>query len=253
MSPPDNAYPWRPAPLAWLAMASLAAAAAAVALRPGWWPWALAAVAANFLLLTVAVFIPRGQLLGLNLTRLPASSARRNLISLTFDDGPDPAITPQVLDLLDRHNAKASFFCVGDKAAAHPEIVREIVRRGHSVENHSLRHLGRVRALWNPPPQARRRVRAGDPARHRRARAALLPRAGGIAQRVARSGAGALRPALCFLDPARPRRHGPRSGPGAAAADRDRSRRATSCCCTTAGRWCSRCCRSCWKGSSARA
>lgn len=140
MRPPDNAYPWQPAPLAWLSMASLAAAAAAVALRPGWWPWALAAVAASFLLLTAAVFFPRGQLLGLNLVRLPAASAGRRLVSLTFDDGPDPRITPQVLDLLDRYRAKASFFCVGEKAAAHPEIAREIVRRGHSVENHSQRH-----------------------------------------------------------------------------------------------------------------
>jgi peptidoglycan-N-acetylglucosamine deacetylase len=140
MRPPDNAYRWRPAPLVWLALASLPAAAAAVAIRPGWWPWALAAVAACFLLLTAAVFLPRAQLLGLNLTRLPAASARRNLISLTFDDGPDPEITPRVLDLLERHRVKASFFCVGKKAAAHPEIAQEIVRRGHSVENHSLRH-----------------------------------------------------------------------------------------------------------------
>ena len=140
MRPPDNAYPWRPAPLVWLALASLAAAAAAVAIRPGWWPWALAAVAASFVLLTAAVFFPRAQLLGLNLVRLPAASSGRNLISLTFDDGPDPEITPRVLDLLDRHRAKASFFCVGEKAAAHPELAQEIVRRGHSVENHSLRH-----------------------------------------------------------------------------------------------------------------
>ena len=140
MRAPDHAYPWRPAPLAWLAMASVAAAAAAVLLRPGWWPWALAAVAASFLLLTAAVFFPRAQLLGLNLIRLPAKAAGRKLISLTFDDGPHPEITPRVLDLLDRYRAKASFFCVGEKAAAYPEIAREIVRRGHSVENHSLRH-----------------------------------------------------------------------------------------------------------------
>jgi peptidoglycan/xylan/chitin deacetylase (PgdA/CDA1 family) len=123
-------------------MATVAAAAVAVAIRPAWWPWSLAAVAATFLLLTAAVFLPRAQLLGLNLVRLPASSAGRNQISLTFDDGPDPQITPRVLDLLDRHRAKASFFCVGEKAAAHPELAKEIVRRGHTVENHSLRHSG---------------------------------------------------------------------------------------------------------------
>jgi peptidoglycan-N-acetylglucosamine deacetylase len=142
MRRPDSAYRWRPAPLAWFSMSLLAVAVAAAAIRPAWWPWVLAGVAANFLLLTAAVFWPRSQLLGANLVRLPPAAAARRLVSLTFDDGPDPEVTPQVLDLLDRHRAKATFFCVGEKAAAHPEIAREIVRRGHSVENHSLRHSG---------------------------------------------------------------------------------------------------------------
>lgn len=72
--------------------------------------------------------------------RLPEHCVRQGQVALTFDDGPDPAVTPRVLDLLDRHRAKASFFCVGRKAAAHPEIVHEIHARGHSVENHSWRH-----------------------------------------------------------------------------------------------------------------
>jgi len=61
-------------------------------------------------------------------------------VALSFDDGPDPEVTPRVLDLLDRHRAKATFFCVAEKAAAHPDLAREIVRRGHGVANHSLRH-----------------------------------------------------------------------------------------------------------------
>ena len=112
----------------------------AFAIQPALWPWALATVAANHLLLSCAVLWPRGRALGPNLTRLPAAAVRRREVSLNFDDGPDPHVTPQVLELLDRHQAKASFFCVGEKAAAHPEIVREIARRGHSVENHSHRH-----------------------------------------------------------------------------------------------------------------
>ena len=140
MKPAEPGYPWRPAPLARFSMLLVAAAVAGSALQPAWWPWALAAVGANFLLLTAAVFWPRGQLLGSNLVRLPAAAASRNAVSLTFDDGPDPEITPCVLDLLDRHLAKATFFCVAEKAAAHPEVAREIVRRGHSLENHSLRH-----------------------------------------------------------------------------------------------------------------
>jgi peptidoglycan/xylan/chitin deacetylase (PgdA/CDA1 family) len=100
----------------------------------------LGAVAANHLALAAAVLWPRGRALGPNLTRLPAAAAARNEVCLTFDDGPDPEITPHVLALLDRYQAKASFFCIGVKAAAHPEIVKEIMRRGHSVENHSHSH-----------------------------------------------------------------------------------------------------------------
>jgi peptidoglycan/xylan/chitin deacetylase (PgdA/CDA1 family) len=74
------------------------------------------------------------------MVRLPVSAAARREISITFDDGPDPEVTPHVLDLLDRNRAKASFFCVGEKAARFPDIVKEIVRRGHSIENHSHRH-----------------------------------------------------------------------------------------------------------------
>jgi peptidoglycan/xylan/chitin deacetylase (PgdA/CDA1 family) len=83
---------------------------------------------------------PQGQLLGPNLMRLPAPAVRRREIALTFDDGPDPEVTPRVLELLDRYQAKASFFCIGEKAAAQPELVKEIARRGHSVENHSYHH-----------------------------------------------------------------------------------------------------------------
>jgi len=136
----NQGYPWKPTPAVRLSMLLHAAAVATVAMQPALWPWALGAVAANNLLLTAAVFWPRGRVLGANLVRLPAAAAERKEVSLTFDDGPDPEVTPRVLDLLDRHQAKASFFCIGEKAAAYPHIVREIVRRGHSIENHSHRH-----------------------------------------------------------------------------------------------------------------
>ena len=49
-------------------------------------------------------------------------------------------VTPQVLDILHRHGAKATFFCIGDKAARHPALCRDIVQRGHAIENHTQHH-----------------------------------------------------------------------------------------------------------------
>src|SRR5512134_2662155 len=133
-------YPWRPTPVIRLSILLHVAAGVTVAMQPALWPWALGAVGGNHLLLTAAVFWPRGRALGANMDRLPASAVARGEVCITFDDGPDPEVTPRVLDLLDREGAKATFFCVGEKAAAFPDIVREIVRRGHGVENHSQRH-----------------------------------------------------------------------------------------------------------------
>ena len=61
-------------------------------------------------------------------------------VALTFDDGPSPASTPKILDLLDTAKAKATFFVIGKKAEKHPELVREILKRGHAVALHSYAH-----------------------------------------------------------------------------------------------------------------
>lgn len=61
-------------------------------------------------------------------------------VALTFDDGPDPETTKEVLDVLDRRGVKATFFVIGAKAAKHPEMVRDIVERGHEVGVHSFAH-----------------------------------------------------------------------------------------------------------------
>lgn len=111
-----------------------------VLVAPQHWYWALAAVLANHLLITAIGLWPRSNWLGPNWTRLPATAAARNEVALTIDDGPDPVVTPQVLDLLDRYAVKATFFCVGEQAARHPALCRDIVRRGHAVENHSQHH-----------------------------------------------------------------------------------------------------------------
>jgi peptidoglycan/xylan/chitin deacetylase (PgdA/CDA1 family) len=108
--------------------------------RPDLWKWILALVISNHLLLTVVGLWPRSNWLGPNWTKLPAAAAHRLEIALTIDDGPDPIVTPQVLALLDTMNVKATFFCIGDKVAKHPELCREMVCRGHAIENHSQQH-----------------------------------------------------------------------------------------------------------------
>lgn len=128
-------------------------AVAAVAARSGWWPWLAAALVADHALLVAAGLLPRCALLGPNLRRL-LSPARE--VALTFDDGPDPATTPAVLDLLDAAGARATFFVVGRRAEAHPELVREVVRRGHRLGNHTHRHPAGFAFL--PPAALRREI-----------------------------------------------------------------------------------------------
>jgi peptidoglycan/xylan/chitin deacetylase (PgdA/CDA1 family) len=61
-------------------------------------------------------------------------------VALTFDDGPSPEHTPRVLDLLEEAGVKATFFVVGKKAAAHPDVIRDIATRGHAIGVHSHTH-----------------------------------------------------------------------------------------------------------------
>ncbi len=107
---------------------------------PERWLWALAAVVFNHLLITLIGLWPRSSWLGPNWTELPATAKARREIALTIDDGPDPDVTPQVLDLLEAHAVKATFFCIGEKAARYPALCHDMVRRGHAVENHSQQH-----------------------------------------------------------------------------------------------------------------
>ena len=60
---------------------------------------------------------------------------------LTFDDGPHPQATPFVLNELKKHNAKATFFCIGKNVVANPKIYQQILNDGHSVGNHTFNHL----------------------------------------------------------------------------------------------------------------
>ena len=131
---------WHPTLLIRASVALHALALVAVIADPAQWRWALGAVVINHLLLTAVGLWPRSNWLEPNWARLPAAATARHEIALTIDDGPDPLVTPQVLDILDRYAAHATFFCVGEKAARYPDVCREIVRRGHAVENHSQHH-----------------------------------------------------------------------------------------------------------------
>jgi len=79
---------------------------------------------------------PASQLFGRTVTRIPSRSG----VALTFDDGPNPAITPSLLDALDRHEVRATFFLIGRWARASPAIVGEIAARGHAIGNHTDTH-----------------------------------------------------------------------------------------------------------------
>ena len=138
---------WRPSPLVSASLGLHAGALAVVVGRPTAWPWALGALLIDHALLTAAGLTPRSALLGPNWTRLPAAAVGRRGIAITIDDGPDPRITPRVLDVLDERGAKATFFCIGERVQRHAELAREVVRRGHSVENHSQRHLNHFSLL----------------------------------------------------------------------------------------------------------
>ena len=79
--------------------------------------------------------------MGPNWTRLPAQSADRGEVAITIDDGPDPrGDARRFCRNSPRIGARASFFCVGERVERYPELAQEIVRCGHTIENHSQRH-----------------------------------------------------------------------------------------------------------------
>jgi peptidoglycan/xylan/chitin deacetylase (PgdA/CDA1 family) len=100
-----------------------------------------ALIAGSTLLAGAGVFAwgavaPGAQLFGPTLHR----AARKESVALTFDDGPNPAVTPRLLQLLEEHGVRATFFLIGRHVRACPDLAREIVARGHQVANHTDTH-----------------------------------------------------------------------------------------------------------------
>jgi peptidoglycan/xylan/chitin deacetylase (PgdA/CDA1 family) len=149
--------PFRGTPLLWLTALVHGGGLAALAVRPAWWPLMLPAFFANHVVLALLGVAPRSRALGPNLRRLPPSFPG---VALTFDDGPDPEVTPRVLELLAAGEHRATFFCVGERAQRHPELIGELVATGHRVENHTHRHSSWF--SFYPPGALRREIVAAQ-------------------------------------------------------------------------------------------
>jgi peptidoglycan/xylan/chitin deacetylase (PgdA/CDA1 family) len=101
-------------------------------------PLLAAAIALFYILLCVtASFFPQTNFL---LPVISRGQTGENMVALTFDDGPAEPTTRQILDLLDKYSVKATFFVSGIDALRYPEIIKDIVSRGHCIGNHSLSH-----------------------------------------------------------------------------------------------------------------
>lgn len=199
MDPDTAGRTWRPSPLIRASVALHIGAAGLALVRPHLWRWALSAVVADQLLLAASGLWPRSRLLGPNWTHLPwVPGAQGNggppaAVAITIDDGPDPEVTARVLDLLDEHDARATFFCIGERVDRYPALAREIASRGHEIGNHSYRHLMRF-SLLGPGGVAQEIARAQE----------AIGAATGEVARFFRAPAGLRNP---FLEPALTRAH----------------------------------------------
>jgi len=142
--PPPRSHAW----IGWFLLSQLVL----VAVWAAWgWRAGVPALLLSHGALVWATLVPGSGWLSPVLTRLPTDD---RVVWLTIDDGPS-AQTLAMLDLLDTHAAKATFFVVGDRARALPGLITEIVRRGHTLGNHSTTHPSAW--FWALPPARMRR------------------------------------------------------------------------------------------------
>jgi peptidoglycan/xylan/chitin deacetylase (PgdA/CDA1 family) len=134
---------------------AVAAGLAAMWLLPaGWAALAIAVVViATVGFFTYTIVHPSSRFFAPVISRLAGGEHH---VALTFDDGPDPVVTPQVLDVLAAHDARATFFVLGERAALHPELIQRMHREGHTVGTHTQHH--RLKFHFGSPTYVQREI-----------------------------------------------------------------------------------------------
>ena len=134
---------------------ALAAGVATVwTLPPGWAAIAIAAIAVIVIgFFSYTIVHPSSQFFVPVVSRMATDD---QIVALTFDDGPDPVVTSQILDVLGAHDARATFFVLGERAARYPEVIRRMHREGHTVGTHTQRH--RLRFHFGSPSYVQREI-----------------------------------------------------------------------------------------------
>lgn len=128
----EGRFPLSPA--CWTGIGSLALAAL---LFPVHWPLSVLPLAFYLVLCCIAPFMTR---FGFFMPVISRGRSGLPAVALTFDDGPDPWVTPALLQLLKAHKSTATFFVSGKMAARYPSLVIKIAAQGHTVGNHSYNH-----------------------------------------------------------------------------------------------------------------
>jgi peptidoglycan/xylan/chitin deacetylase (PgdA/CDA1 family) len=135
-------------------LALVTGVAASWTLQAAWAALAIAAIAvATIGFFAWAIASPRNRFFAPVVSRMATGDA---VVALTFDDGPDPIVTPQVLDVLAAHRARATFFVLGERAERHPELVQRMHREGHAVGTHTQHH--RLRFHFGSPGYVQREI-----------------------------------------------------------------------------------------------